>query len=507
MVAAGFAAEEMLRMDQVHVIRHKVLVEGASVRRVARELGVSRNTVKRYLSGDTPIGRRKETPRPEPKRTEVRTRLAALLEESKGWAQGKQRPTAARLHQMLREAGLGVGYTLVKDELREWKRQRQEVFVPLVYKPGDLGEVDFFEVFVDIGNERRKAWMFVLRLMHSGRDFAWLYPRQDQVCFLDGHVRAFSHLGAVPQRLLYDNLKPAVAKVLVGAERRLTARFTAIAAHYVFEPCFARPRTGHDKGGVEARGGAIRRQQLVPIPQGESLDEISGALLARLDQAAEDKRDHDGRSVMERFSDEVARMLPLPRVAFDPSAPRMVCISRRSLVKLEGATYSVPCAWAGLDATAYVGVNHVEIAAPSNDGTRVRHTRQRFGGRAVDYRHYLPELARKPAALRQVAEELVPTLGAPFTEVWEMLLDERGAREGARVFARVLDAVVEHGVEVTATRLRTAIEHKTPLQLALVPPVEVEATIDEGALPSALQNVEVLSGRASDYDALLGGAL
>ena len=139
-------------------------------------------------------------------------------------------------------------------QLGEWKRQRQEVFVPLVYKPGDLGEVDFFEVFADVGDERRKAWMFVLRLMHSGRDFAWLYPRQDQACFLDGHVRAFSQFGAVPQRLLYDNLKPAVTKVLVGNERQLAAPFTAMGAHYIFEPCFARPRTGHDKGGVEARG-------------------------------------------------------------------------------------------------------------------------------------------------------------------------------------------------------------------------------------------------------------
>lgn len=494
-------------MDQVHVIRHKVLAEGISVRRVARELGLSRNTVRRYLAAGTVIGKRKETPRPHPKREEVTGRLAELLEQSKGWAQGKQRPTAARLHQMLRETGLEVGYTLVKEELREWKRRRQEVFVPLVYKPGDLGEVDFFEVLADVGGERRKAWMFVLRLMHSGRDFAWLYPRQDQVCFVDGHVRAFAHLGSVPQRLLYDNLKAAVAKVLIGSERKLTARFTAMAAHYAVEPCFARPRTGHDKGGVEARGGAIRRQHLVPIPRGESLDEISRALLARLDHGAAEARDHEGRSVMKRFDDEVERMLPVPKVPFESAAPRVVCISRRSLVKVDGATYSVPCEWAGLDATAYVCVDHVEIAAPSNDGTRVRHQRQRFGGRSVDYRHYLPELARKPAALRQVAEELVPALGAPFTEVWAVLLEERGPRDGARVFARVLDAIVEHGIESTVARLHAAIAQKTPLTLAFLPPPKVEPTLSADLLPTAVQSVEVLSGRAADYDALLGGAL
>jgi transposase len=43
-----------------------------------------------------------------------------------------------------------------------------------------------------------------MRLMYSGRDFAWLYERQDQVSFLDGHVRALAHFGAVPQRIAYD---------------------------------------------------------------------------------------------------------------------------------------------------------------------------------------------------------------------------------------------------------------------------------------------------------------
>src|SRR5262249_51659377 len=155
---------------------------------------------------------------------------------------------------------------------------------------------DFFEVLVEIGGERRKAHLFLMRLMHSGRDFAWLYPRQDQTCFLDGHVRAFEHLGAVPHRIAYDNLKAAVAKSLVGSERVLAARFLAAANHYLFEACFARPATGHDKGGVEARGKGIRWQELVPIPSGESLDAISGALLERLDRRALEKRDRDGVS-------------------------------------------------------------------------------------------------------------------------------------------------------------------------------------------------------------------
>src|SRR5690606_34902910 len=134
-------------------------------------------------------------------------------ESSPRWTGGKQRLTAARLHEMLVAEGHVVGETLVKATVAEWKRRRREVFVPLVYRPGELAEVDYFEVLVDVAAARRKAHLFVMRLMHSGRDFAWLYERQDQVSFLDGHVRAFAHFGAVPQRIAYDNLKPAVARV------------------------------------------------------------------------------------------------------------------------------------------------------------------------------------------------------------------------------------------------------------------------------------------------------
>ena len=90
-----------------------------------------------------------------------------------------------------------MGVTVVKEAVAEWKRQRREVFVPLTYRPGDLAEVDFFEVLVDVDGTRRKAWLFLMRLMYSGRDFAWIYERQDQISFLDGHVRAFAHFGGV----------------------------------------------------------------------------------------------------------------------------------------------------------------------------------------------------------------------------------------------------------------------------------------------------------------------
>jgi transposase len=187
-------------MDDVTEIRRRV-ARGESMRTVAASLGVSRNTVRRYVDGAPPETRRASaTPRARPKQEAIEARFRELLAESATWTAGKQRLTAARLHGLLRAEGHEVGLTLVRALVAEHWRQRQEVFVPLVYHPGDLCEVDFFEVQVDLPAGRRKAWMLVVRLMYSGRDFAWLYPRQDQVCFLDGLARAFAHFGGVLQR-------------------------------------------------------------------------------------------------------------------------------------------------------------------------------------------------------------------------------------------------------------------------------------------------------------------
>jgi transposase len=478
-------------MDQVHVVRHKVLVEGHPVRRVAREMGIARNTVKKYLEQPAPV-RVKRVARARPVWEKVGPRLEELLTQSPQWTGGKQRLTATRLHAMLVGEGFEVGVTTVKEAVGEWKRRRREVFVPLVYPAGDLAEVDFFEVLIDLAGERVKAWMFVMRLMHSGRDFAWLYRRQDQVSFLDGHVRAFEHFACVPQRIAYDNLKAAVAKHLVGSERQLTARFQALASHYLFEPCFCRPRTGHDKGGVESRGKAIRWQHLVPIPKADDVDTIRTALVARLDSAYE----------QERFAAEHAHSLPLAPHRFDARRTHTPSVTQRSLVSVEGAYYSVPCEWAGLDVTAHVGADDVTIVGPS--GT-VTHDRMRFGERSIDYRHYVRELAKKPQAVRQVAAELIRDLGPAFAAAWRMLVDVHGPKQAARIFAKVLAHVEARGVDAVAAVLEVALKKDEPLLLALAPARAPSAVVASDALPACLRSVEVAAGCAADYDALLVG--
>ena len=105
----------MLRMDLVHVVRHKVLVEGRTQRAVARELGLARVTVRKYVDQAVPTRKLEATPRPRPVWDAVADRVQALLAESVRWTGGKQRLTATRLHELLLTEGHRVGVTLVKD--------------------------------------------------------------------------------------------------------------------------------------------------------------------------------------------------------------------------------------------------------------------------------------------------------------------------------------------------------------------------------------------------------
>lgn len=493
----------MLKVDQVHVIRHKVLVDGRSQRQVAKEFGISRVTVRKYVEEAVPV--RKETERrARPVWDAVGPRVEALLAESAQWTGGKQQLTATRLHELLVAEGHRVGVTLVKEAVAERKRQRREVFVPLTYRPGDLAEVDFFEVLVDVDGTRRKAWLFLMRLMYSGRDFAWIYERQDQISFLDGHVRAFAHFDGVPGRIAYDNLRAAVVRILVGGERALTARFAALASHYLVEPCFCRPGEGHDKGGVEARGKALRRQALVPIPRAATLEAINQALLARMDARLETGRDVAGQTIGTRFLEETPRfrLVPAPFVA---EATTIGTVSPRALVRLEGAVYSVPCQWAGLDLIARIGPTTVTIVG--RDGPRIVHPRKRFGQRSIDYRHYLPELARKPQAVRQVLPELLRDLGAPFPAVWDHFHTAHSPRDAARLFAKVLGHLDTHGIDVVVPALDAALRTGTPLLLALTPGPVGPVPLAPALLPAALREVDVPSGCAADYDGWLAEAV
>ena len=438
-------------MELVSVIRHKVLTEGVPIRDVARQLGLSRNTIRRYVRAKVvPVPRPASPSRTTPAKELVAEAAAAIWASRRSFTAGKQRLTATRLWELLRDDGHDVSGRTVRRLVASFRNAEREVTVPLVYAPGELAQVDFFEVWVEVESVRQKAWLFLMRLMHSGRDFAMVCAQQDTTWFLAAHVAAFQHFAGMVAAVAYDNLSAAVAKVLIGAPRVVRPRFAAMVAHYALEARFCRPGEGHDKGGVESRGGHIRWQHLVPLPRGPSLADISAALQVRIDE--QHARDPERTTAWDR---ERAALRPVPD-PFDGRQVRTVKLRHHASHAVAGGAYSIPSRWCGHAVDLFVGTDSVSFAFGDEV---VCHPRVPFGGRSVDYRHLLLPLSRKPQALRQVVHELVAQFGPPWPELWKALCacyapDEL---EAARRLAPWLERADRHGLARVGTRMRAAL--------------------------------------------------
>ena len=247
----------MYHVEMYARVRRACMVEGMSVREASRVFGLHRDTVRKMLTYSAPPGYRRQNPPRRPKLESFTGVINRILEDDLGRPR-KQRHTAKRIFERLRDEYRFDGqYTIVKDYVREHRRRSQEMFVPLSHAPGHA-QCDFGEALVVIGGVERKAHCFVLDLPHSDGCFVKAYPAETSEAFLDGHVSVFAFLGGVPQSILYDNTKLAVAKILGDGRRQRTRAFTELQSHYQFEDRLGRPGKGNDKGKVEGMVGERR---------------------------------------------------------------------------------------------------------------------------------------------------------------------------------------------------------------------------------------------------------
>ncbi len=149
--------------------------------------------------------------------------------------------------------------------------------VPQIHPLGDEAEVDFGQVTFVLAGVMTELWIFVMRLSASGRAFHRVYANQAQEVFLDGHVARLRPFRCACPPLRYDNLKPAVIKVLMGRDRSRPTASSALRSHYMFDSFFCLPGVegAHEKGGVEGEVGRFRRRHLVPVPKVSSLAELN----------------------------------------------------------------------------------------------------------------------------------------------------------------------------------------------------------------------------------------
>ena len=225
----------MYSVDVYLRVRRAVMVEGMSIREASRVFGLHRDTVRKMLVYSVPPGYQRKIPPRRPK-LEAYTGVIDHILDDNHRVPRKQRHTAKRIFERIRdEYGFDGQHTIVKDYVREHRRQTREMFVPLSHAPGHA-QCDFGEALVVIGGVQQKAHCFVLDLPHSDGCFIKAYPAETTKAFLDGHLSAFAFLGGVPQSILYDNTRLAVARILGDGRRQRTRAFTEVQSHYLFDP-------------------------------------------------------------------------------------------------------------------------------------------------------------------------------------------------------------------------------------------------------------------------------
>ena len=416
-------------------VRRAVRVEGKSQRAVAREFGLSRDTVRKMLEYAVPPGYRRQQPIKRPKLGPWLGVIDAILNDDKQ-RPAKQRHTSKRIFERLKEEhGFTGGYTIVKDYVRTATLRRQEMFVPLMHPAGEA-QVDFGEALVVIAGVEQKAHYLAMDLPHSDDCFVAAFPAETTEAFLEGHVRAFAYFGGVPTRILYDNTKIAVAKVLGGEERQRTRAFSELQSYYLFADKFGRPARGNDKGKVEGLVGYARRNFMVPIPRANSWEELNLHLEADCRKRRERRLRGHTETIGERFERDRAALLPLPATPYEACEKISARVSSLSLVRYRSNDYSVPTEYGHRQVWVKGYVHEVVIACGSE--VIARHQRS-YEREAVifDPLHYLALLEQKTRALDQAA----PLAGWQLPECFAQLrrlLEARLRKHGSREYVQVL---------------------------------------------------------------------
>ena len=435
-------------------VRHAVQIDGLSHREAARRFGIDPRTVAKMMRFSVPPGYRRSKPVLRPKLEPFIGIIEAMLDEDTR-RPSKQRHTSKRIFERLRdEYGFAGGITIVKDYVAGWHQRSREMFVPLAHPPGHA-QVDFGEALGIIGGVERKIHFLCMDLPHSDACFVAAYPAETTEAFCDGHVQAFAFFGGVPQSILYDNTRIAVARILGDGRRVRTRVFSELQSHYLFEDRFGRPGKGNDKGKVEGLVGYARRNFLVPIPVFESFEALNAYLLeccrARM---AERLRGH-AATIGERLEHDLAAFQkPLP-AACDACEKVPTRVSSLSLVRYRLNDYSVPTSYGHRDVLVRGYVHEVVIACGAE--VIARHPRSYEREDFVfEPRHYLALLEHKTNALDQAAPLLGWQLPEEFTTL-RRLLEARMGKHGKREFVQVLRLLESFRVDEVAAAVRDAI--------------------------------------------------
>jgi len=309
--------------------------KGLSQRKIAGKLGISRNTVKKYLENP-------ELPGEQRKIRKRKSLLDPYRDNIKAWLEEDMDYTATWIYDRLSAMGFSGSYEIVKRKVSAIKAQRQKIaYMRFETEPGYQGQVDFGEFQVEQADGSvRKLYLFSMILGYSRKIYGELIERCDLPTFLDCHIRAFEYFGGVPEQLLYDRMKNVFIGKIAG-KKKFNDTLLGFALHYGFKPEVAPAYAAWVKGKVE-RPYAFIREGFWRGYGFVCMDSANRDLQTWLEK--KEKRVHGTTHevVLLRFAREKPHLKGLPRRAFDTSYRVYRKVHKDCTVRFESNSYVVP---------------------------------------------------------------------------------------------------------------------------------------------------------------------
>jgi transposase len=436
----------MLVVETVGRVRREHLVKGKSIKEIARDLKISRNTVRKILrSGETSFSYEREV-QPRPRLGRWKADLDRLLTANAGTS-ARERLTLIRLFEELRALGYDGGYDAVRRYARSWSRehasQTAAAFVPLSFAPGEAYQFDWSHEIVVMSGVTVTVKVAHMRLCHSRMMYFRAFPRETQEMVFDAHERAFAFFRGACTRGIYDNMKTAVDTIFVGKDRQYNRRFLQMCSHHLVDPVACTPASGWEKGQVENQVGLVRERFFTPRLRVKTYDELNAWLTDKCVAYAKvhPHPERPDQTVWEVFEEERPNLVPY-RGRFDGFHALPASVSKTCLVRFDNNKYSVNASAVGRPVEIHAYADRIVIR---QDGRAVaEHARHHGRGETIyDPWHYVPVLARKPGALRNGAPFKDWVLPAALERVRRKLA---GSDDGDRQMVAILATVLTDGL-------------------------------------------------------------
>lgn len=371
--------------------------QGKSMRAIARELGISRNTVRAALRSDHPP-KYTRPPRPNPQ-------LGPFAEQiQQMWTE--KHFIGTRILRELRALGYQGGASALYKHLRELRQDLDDRRVTMRFETlaAEQGQFDWACYTIVLGGLATKVTVFCLTLAYSRRKFYWPSLDASQDSIFEALEAGLHYFGGSPKEVLVDNAR---ALVLDAHPARFTwnPHFLELCGHYRLQPRACRVRRPQTKGKVE-RPFYYLEQHFIKGNAWHSFEAFAHDLAV----FAADELDHTihsttGEAPIERFAAERDHLTPLPTTPFVGSHAQLQKVSWDSLVAFGGCRYSVPWPFAGKRVWLRPSQGRYLVVLSQDARPIARHTLSGDKKRTILVAAHYEGLRRGAAKTRVVLEE------------------------------------------------------------------------------------------------------